>query len=1411
MCDTSIPGDISSDQLSSIVAVQHQLHDILSKASTSRDRVDGICQLIEKVIQETVASVMLLNDKHHLYVFSAPNMPTDLVQKLNHLELGPDEGAWGNAIHRQAPVFVADAKADLRCVDLRTLLLKYGFASCWTIPLRNQGEQIIGFFSLVSSKQALPANYECELIHLGALYITLLFQFTKNEISQFAEDARTRRLALVASRTTNGVIITDPGGVMTWVNQGIQQLSGYSESELIGFKPGQVLQGPNTDQKTVALMHAAMEAKEGFEVTLINYTKAGKPFWVQVACTPIYRVDGTLEGFISTQVDVTAHRRLVEFNALHAAINQLVTVMDDEVSLLQAICDLAVHHAHLELAWIGQPDDTGRIGFLACSGNAIPYLQDFYISVDPDRPEGQGPTGKTWRTNRPHYSQSFSATPLLKAWQERARQYGLDAAATQPIIRGGRIWAVFSVYHARQGIFDEELRTLLNNLAYDISHALDRIDLQKREKALAENQRRLTEQLYQEKELAQITLDAVSDAVITTDIRGYVISLNPMARKLCGWHAEEPIGHSISEIMSLIDDTTRISVDNPVVEVLKTGQPAKLGLHTLLITHDGNKYHVENSASPIFSPNGSLRGSVLIIRDNTEKFKSQKRLEWQATHDSLTELPNRYALNLHLDQAITQARQTGRYIAIGLLDLDDFKEVNDQYGHELGDQLLRILAKRLRSKMRASDMLARLGGDELVVVFEHIQPDETHKSLESELARLHEAVETSFDIGADIHVDIGMSMGVAIYPVDAEDGDGLLRQADAAMYAAKTSKFTRANWWRHSMMGLSQNSVDDPIDAYGNTASLLLHKAAPCWKALGTEFALLFYKRLRASPGAKRILDLLIPEEFERLKVKQAEHLRLLISPELTQEQHENISGYLGEIHATIGIESSDMMGAIDDYRRQLRDACQKLPWRLDARLALESILQSRLAREIQAQSQGRDRIEQARVMHLAGTEMDLVTWEQTGDFVHYLAMHLFKMPSIRGVAIGRPDARDEFIFEHATGIATDYLKAFEKQNLSTDTDMKPAKIPTWQRAWMSGEMQVCEREMFEIPSEAMQQIAAQQGIRSSVAIPILDSSGHPLMIVVLLGSYSGQFGSTVMRLWLDSLRHVVTPALQRLERGIAKEPINASTRHNYRTLLLEDKMTIMVQPIVTLQTGAIQKLEVLARLWDGDTLLEPGYFLPTYGQQELHILFRKTLHQILDWMVKWDNAGYQVDANLNLPPCVLIAPDCSSWIEKELNEYGLSADRLYLELLETEEDSFDAIRRDAAVTQLAKLGVRLVMDDLGAGYSSLKRLRSLPFHTVKIDQELVKHAAKNPQQTVPFIGSLVQMAQALGLLVVIEGLESQDLVEMAFGLGANYGQGYALSRPFLPELFEKFMDDHQGALNFADPSSELGRLAMSF
>lgn len=179
----------------------------------------------------------------------------------------------------------------------------------------------------------------------------------------------------------------------------------------------------------------------------------------------------------------------------------------------------------------------------------------------------------------------------------------------------------------------------------------------------------------------------------------------------------------------------------------------------------------------------------------------------RARRDILTGLPNRLALMEYLPGAIARAGRSGSVMAVGLLDLDDFKLVNDRFGHQSGDTLLAEFSRRIMGLVRAGDFFARLGGDEFLLVFEGLSWADAGAQLNWILARIHESVDVAFDLGEGNQLRIGMTMGIALFPRDGEHADVLIRRADAAMYEVKLQKGQRKYWWNADAVQIDKESL----------------------------------------------------------------------------------------------------------------------------------------------------------------------------------------------------------------------------------------------------------------------------------------------------------------------------------------------------------------------------------------------------------------------------------------------------------------------------------------------------------------------------------------------------------------------------------------------------------------------------
>jgi len=289
------------------------------------------------------------------------------------------------------------------------------------------------------------------------------------------------------------------------------------------------------------------------------------------------------------------------------------------------------------------------------------------------------------------------------------------------------------------------------------------------------------EALYLAKERAEVTLASIGDGVITTDAAGRVTFINPVAANLTGWSLDDVLDKPLSDVFNIVNEDSRQKVINPVDLVLRDGKTVMLANHTVLIARNGMEYNIEDTAAPIFLSDGSLIGCVLVFHDVSDKHRLQNAVRWQAAHDVLTNLPNRMLLADRFDRALARAQRHQMLLAVCVIDLDEFKPVNDRYGHSVGDKLLVEVAKRLTTIIRGDDTAARLGGDEFVLLLGDINDVD---ELELIMSRVLASLSMPYLID-NKSISISASIGSALYPIDHKDTDTLLRYADQAMYQAK--------------------------------------------------------------------------------------------------------------------------------------------------------------------------------------------------------------------------------------------------------------------------------------------------------------------------------------------------------------------------------------------------------------------------------------------------------------------------------------------------------------------------------------------------------------------------------------------------------------------------------------------------
>ena len=294
----------------------------------------------------------------------------------------------------------------------------------------------------------------------------------------------------------------------------------------------------------------------------------------------------------------------------------------------------------------------------------------------------------------------------------------------------------------------------------------------------------ITQQVQTERALRQSQEDfrllveaSTGHAIMMLDPSGMILSWNSGAEQILGLPARQAIGRPVSSIFTTEDR----EAGAPLRELEEARTAGRAYDDRWHVRHDGTRFWATGAVTPLWNADGSLRGYVKIMRDQTAQRLAEEQTRFLANHDGLTGLPNRVNFSNHLHQAIALSQRNNAPFALLLLDLDRFKHVNDTFGHHTGDLLLKEVALRIVSSIRETDFVARLGGDEFVIIQADVSQPEAAETLARKLV---------LELGRPYQLDAnevmsGTSIGLCVYPRDGKNSVELLKRADLALYRAK--------------------------------------------------------------------------------------------------------------------------------------------------------------------------------------------------------------------------------------------------------------------------------------------------------------------------------------------------------------------------------------------------------------------------------------------------------------------------------------------------------------------------------------------------------------------------------------------------------------------------------------------------
>ena len=434
-----------------------------------------------------------------------------------------------------------------------------------------------------------------------------------------------------------------------------------------------------------------------------------------------------------------------EFNDLAALAAQICDARWGLVTLL----DPAEQCSPLVLAWSGSPDD--EIAPAVAAVTALAHDGDAVLVPD------------------------LRADPRFV--QHEAVRAGLRirfCAEAALVTHGGRRLGVLSVLDRVPHTLTGEQVLRLQLLARQMSTILLAPQLQQDLDRLKSSIRRIDSDRH-----AQLTLRSIGDAVVTTDLTGHVTFVNAVAEHLTGWSLADAVGKRLAQVVSLKEEDGQHFV---VPELDRLGfADNPLTARTLLVRRDGHEISIDGTFAPILADDRSAAGTVFAFRNVTLARRAAAELDHAATHDPLTGLANRRAIERRIGHALRTASESSSGHALLYLDLDQFKVVNDSAGHLAGDELLRQLSLLLKEHLRESDMLARLGGDEFGVLLENCSTDRA----ELVATKLRSTVERFHFVWKDRSFSVGVSIGLVHVGDDSLSLTDVLSHADEACYVAK--------------------------------------------------------------------------------------------------------------------------------------------------------------------------------------------------------------------------------------------------------------------------------------------------------------------------------------------------------------------------------------------------------------------------------------------------------------------------------------------------------------------------------------------------------------------------------------------------------------------------------------------------
>jgi diguanylate cyclase (GGDEF)-like protein/PAS domain S-box-containing protein len=636
-----------------------------------------------------------------------------------------------------------------------------GLHSGFAFPIKT-GTRVTGVMEFFSREILQP---DAELLDSTSYIGSQIGQFCERTHAQERLRDTEEVLRAAFEHAAAGIAMLAPDGRWLRVNDALCRMLGYTQEELLRLDPLDVTPVPDRGR---ALGH--LPQGDGAQATASAYERRylrcdGQEIWAAESVNAVLGSDGRPKSFIAVITDITQRKRAQQLQRLEHAVTRCLAESEDATTALWSVVRAVCQAEGWACGEFWNVD--GAAGVLRFGGYWSSMDQAFNRLLEDGKDlefaPGVGLAGRVLQSGRPLWIADVGVDPRIRR-REFATVGGLHGAFLFPVLAGTETLAVLVFWSQAIREPDQALLDGVHAIGSQVGQFLRR---KQAEEVLRESEQRFHDNT--------IELAAIGVAHLAPD--GRFIHASRWLCELLGYSREELLGLSFKQVSHPGD---RDLADPPRAELM-AGRTGSFQLEQRFQCKDGSIVWVGLSHSLKRGPDGTALYEISMVQDISARRQADERIQYLATHDGLTDLPNRVMFGQLLAHALETAHRYKRQLAVMFIDLDRFKIINDTLGHEAGDELLRIAAGRLKDSLRGSDVVARLGGDEFVVLLEEVKaPSNVAVVAQALLSALIKPLRIS---GRECRVTA--SIGIAMYPADGDDEQALMKNADIAMYVAK--------------------------------------------------------------------------------------------------------------------------------------------------------------------------------------------------------------------------------------------------------------------------------------------------------------------------------------------------------------------------------------------------------------------------------------------------------------------------------------------------------------------------------------------------------------------------------------------------------------------------------------------------